>query len=76
MRKQLAIISLLTAASQLAAFLKLWFTARIFGIGPELDGYNLALVLPRRSWFCLISLTTVAALCWRCVIALPLRRVL
>lgn len=46
MRKQLAIISLLTAASQLAAFLKLWFTARTFGIGPELDGYNLALVLP------------------------------
>lgn len=32
--------------AQLAAFVKLWFTARIFGVGPELDGYNLATVLP------------------------------
>jgi len=46
MKTQLAIISLLTGASQLAAFFKLWFTARIFGVGSELDGYNLALVLP------------------------------
>lgn len=46
MKRQLAVISLLTAASQLSAFFKLWFTARIFGVGSELDGYNLALVLP------------------------------
>lgn len=46
MKRQLALISLLTAASQLSAFFKLWFTARIFGVGSELDGYNLALVLP------------------------------
>lgn len=46
MKKQLAVIALLTAASQLSAFFKLWFTARVFGIGSELDGYNLALVLP------------------------------
>ena len=46
MRKQIAIVSAFTVASQLAALLKLWFTARIFGVGPELDGYNLALVLP------------------------------
>lgn len=46
MKGQLAIISLLAGASQLAAFVKLWFTARIFGVGPELDAYNLALVFP------------------------------
>lgn len=46
MKKQLAVISLLTAASQLSAFFKLWFTARVFGLGSELDGYNLALVMP------------------------------
>jgi peptidoglycan biosynthesis protein MviN/MurJ (putative lipid II flippase) len=46
MKKQLAVITVLTAASQISAFFKLWFTARIFGIGSELDGYNLALVLP------------------------------
>lgn len=46
MKKQLAIISFLTIASQLAAFVKLWFTARILGVGPEMDGYNLSIVLP------------------------------
>lgn len=46
MKKQLAIISLLTIAAQLAAFVKLWFTARILGVGPEMDGYNLSIVLP------------------------------
>ncbi|MBN9146845.1 MULTISPECIES: lipid II flippase MurJ [unclassified Nitrobacter] len=46
MKKQLAVIAVLTAASQISAFFKLWFTARIFGVGSELDGYNLALVLP------------------------------
>ncbi|MDZ4281978.1 MAG: lipid II flippase MurJ [Hydrogenophaga sp.] len=46
MKRQLTVIALLTAASQLAAFFKLWFTARLFGVGSELDGYNLALVLP------------------------------
>lgn len=46
MKAQLAIISLLTAASQLAALFKLRYTAQLFGVGSELDGYNLALVLP------------------------------
>lgn len=46
MKRQLTVIALLTAASQVAAFFKLWFTARLFGVGSELDGYNLALVLP------------------------------
>lgn len=46
MRKHLAIVTILTIASQLAALLKLWFTARIFGVSAELDGYNLSLVLP------------------------------
>lgn len=46
MRKQLAIISILTMVSQLAAFVKLWFTARVLGVGPEMDGYNLSIVLP------------------------------
>lgn len=46
MRKQILVVSTLTIVSQLAALLKLWFTARIFGVGAELDGYNLALVLP------------------------------
>ena len=46
MRKQLAVVSMLTVASQLAALFKLWFTARIFGVGAELDGYNLSIVLP------------------------------
>jgi peptidoglycan biosynthesis protein MviN/MurJ (putative lipid II flippase) len=43
---QLAVVTALTAISQLAAFFKLWFTAKVFGVGSELDGYNLALVLP------------------------------
>lgn len=46
MRNQIAIISLLTIVSQLAAFFKLWFTARIFGVGPEMDGYSLSIVVP------------------------------
>ncbi|GFM66528.1 hypothetical protein PSCICJ_26460 [Pseudomonas cichorii] len=46
MRQQLIVVSLLTALSQLAAFFKLWFTAGIFGVSSELDGYNLALVTP------------------------------
>lgn len=46
MRRQLVVVSLLTGLSQLAAFFKLWFTARVFGVGSELDGYNLALVIP------------------------------
>lgn len=46
MRRQLIIVSVLTLLSQAAAFFKLWFTAGIFGVGSELDGYNLALVTP------------------------------
>lgn len=46
MRRQLIIVSSLTAIAQILGFLKLWITARLFGIGPELDGYFLALVVP------------------------------
>lgn len=46
MKKQLLLVSLLTGLSQLAAFFKLWFTAHVFGVSSELDGYNLALIAP------------------------------
>ncbi len=46
MRRQLITVSTLTAIAQGAGFLKLWLTARLFGVGPELDGYFLALVAP------------------------------
>lgn len=46
MKRQLLLVSLLTGLSQLAAFFKLWFTARVFGVSSELDGYNLALIAP------------------------------
>lgn len=46
MKQQLIAVVVLTACSQLAAFFKLWFTAGVFGVGSELDGYNLALVAP------------------------------
>jgi peptidoglycan biosynthesis protein MviN/MurJ (putative lipid II flippase) len=46
MRKQLISVGVLTAIGQLAAFFKVWVTARLFGVGAELDGYNLALVMP------------------------------
>lgn len=46
MRRTLILVTALTALSQLSAFFKLWFTARVFGVGGDLDGYNLALVLP------------------------------
>jgi peptidoglycan biosynthesis protein MviN/MurJ (putative lipid II flippase) len=46
MRSQLITVGLLTGLSQATAFLKLWFVAKVFGIGSELDGYNLALVVP------------------------------
>jgi len=46
MKRQLLFVSLLTGLSQLAAFFKLWFTAHVFGVSGELDGYNLALIAP------------------------------
>lgn len=46
MKRELASITAVTALAQLAAFTKLWFTARLFGVGAELDGYNLGFVLP------------------------------
>lgn len=46
MRSQLISVGVLTAIGQLAAFFKVWVTARLFGVGAELDGYNLALVAP------------------------------
>jgi len=45
-RRQLIIVSSLTAIAQILGFIKLWITARLFGVGPELDGYFLALVVP------------------------------
>jgi peptidoglycan biosynthesis protein MviN/MurJ (putative lipid II flippase) len=45
-RNQLFYIALVTGASQLAAFVKLWLVARYFGVSADLDGYNLAFVLP------------------------------
>ncbi|WCE07565.1 lipid II flippase MurJ [Pseudomonas sp. JBR1] len=46
MKSTLILVSLLTAGAQLAAFCKLWFTVRIFGLSPELDAYYLALTVP------------------------------
>ncbi len=46
MRRQLITVSTLTAIAQGAGFLKLWLTARLFGVGVELDGYFLALAAP------------------------------
>jgi peptidoglycan biosynthesis protein MviN/MurJ (putative lipid II flippase) len=46
MRSQLITVGLLTGLSQATAFLKLWYVAKVFGVGSELDGYNLALVVP------------------------------
>lgn len=46
MKKQLVSVMAVTLLAQLAAFVKLWLTARLFGVGPELDGYNLGFVLP------------------------------
>jgi peptidoglycan biosynthesis protein MviN/MurJ (putative lipid II flippase) len=46
LRTQLAKIAGVTAVAQLAAFFKLWLVARYFGVGAELDGYNLAFVGP------------------------------
>jgi peptidoglycan biosynthesis protein MviN/MurJ (putative lipid II flippase) len=45
-RREIIVVTALTAIAQAAGFLKLWFTARLFGISAELDGYFLALVLP------------------------------
>lgn len=46
MLRQLITVSTFTAIAQVAGFIKLWLTARLFGVGPELDGYFLALVAP------------------------------
>jgi len=46
MKRQFAIVAMLTLASQIAAFIKLWVTAHAFGVGAIVDGYNLALVVP------------------------------
>lgn len=44
--RQLLLLILLTFWSQVAAFCKLWLVARIFGVGTDLDGYNLAFSFP------------------------------
>lgn len=46
MRREIASVTLFTVLSQALAFAKLWVVARIFGVGAEYDGYNLALVVP------------------------------
>lgn len=46
MKRQLVVVSAATLVAQLAAFGKLWLVARLFGVGAELDGYNLGFVLP------------------------------
>jgi peptidoglycan biosynthesis protein MviN/MurJ (putative lipid II flippase) len=46
MRKQIAAVTLVTAFAHGAGLLKLWLIANVFGVGAELDGYNLALVIP------------------------------
>ena len=46
MRRQIASVMGLNALAQGAAFVKMWLTARLFGIGAEVDGYFLALVMP------------------------------
>lgn len=46
MRSQLIAVAILTAVAQLAGFAKVWVVAKVFGVGPELDGYYLALVAP------------------------------
>lgn len=46
MRRQLIIVSTLTAIAQGVGFFKLWLTARLFGVSAELDGYFLALAAP------------------------------
>lgn len=46
MRKQLLAVMIVTGIAQVAGFAKLWVTAHLFGVGVQLDGYNLALVVP------------------------------
>lgn len=46
MRRALLQVASLTALSQVAAFSKMFFVAHYFGVGPELDGYYLALIGP------------------------------
>lgn len=46
MKRQLILVSILTGLSQFSALFKLWFTAHVFGVSTELDGYNLALIAP------------------------------
>lgn len=46
MTRQVVAVSLLTLIAQLAAMGKIWLVARYFGVGADLDGYYLALVLP------------------------------
>lgn len=46
MKRQLLLVSILAGLAQLAAFVKVWLTARVFGVSSELDGYQLALIAP------------------------------
>jgi len=46
MRQQIVLVFIANALAFAAGFLKLWFIARLFGVGIELDGYYLALTMP------------------------------
>jgi len=46
MRRQIAFVIIANAIAFATGFLKLWLVACLFGVGAELDGYNLALTLP------------------------------
>lgn len=46
LKRQLLGVAAVTAVAQFAAFIKLWLVARYFGVGTELDAYNLAFVVP------------------------------
>ncbi len=46
MKRELVAISAVTLLAQIAAFAKLWLIAQIFGVGADLDGYNLGFILP------------------------------
>ncbi len=46
MKQQLIGVTFLAGISQIAALAKTWIVARQFGVGPDLDGYNLAFTAP------------------------------
>ncbi len=45
MRAQVFSVTLISAVAQAAGIAKFWLAARLFGVGPEMDGYNLAVAI-------------------------------